>query len=77
MAGGTAAAGVPYYYPPTGAGVTMGQPAMDPAMYMQQPWQPMWQQGMLDDGSGSAAFAGQGYAGHPPPQPPQPPPPGS
>lgn len=70
MAGG-AAAGVPYYYPPTGPGVMMGQPAMDPSMYMPQQWQPMWQQGMPDDGSGNM-YSGQGYSGHSAPQSPPP-----
>lgn len=79
MPAGAAAAGVPYYYPPAvGPGVMMGQPAIDPAgMYMQQPWQPMWQQGMVEEGSGNA-YNMQGYAAHPgPPQTPQSQQPGS
>ncbi|KAJ6801500.1 nuclear transcription factor Y subunit C-4-like [Iris pallida] len=74
MPGAAAAAGVPYYYPPAGPGVMMGQPAMDPGMYMHQhQWQPMWQQGMAEDGGGGGrgyGFDGQGYVPHPPPPPP-------
>ncbi|KAJ6824132.1 nuclear transcription factor Y subunit C-4-like [Iris pallida] len=66
-----AAAGVPYYYPPAGQGLMMGQPAMDPGVYMQQqqqpPWQPMWQHGGAGRGYD---FDGQGYVIHPPPPPP-------
>ncbi|XP_020253611.1 LOW QUALITY PROTEIN: nuclear transcription factor Y subunit C-4-like [Asparagus officinalis] len=74
--GGCGGSRVPYYYPPAGpGGVMMGQPAMDPAMYMPAAWQPMWQQGMADDASGSV-YGAQGYT-VPPPPPPPPPPPGS
>ncbi|MQL82802.1 hypothetical protein Taro_015268 [Colocasia esculenta] len=86
--GGAAAAasatGVPYYYPPMGAGpvpaVMMGQPAVtagiDPSAYVQrpplQPWQPVWQQGMPVDGAfgaGPGMDVGQADGGHPPPPP--------
>ncbi|XP_010913009.1 nuclear transcription factor Y subunit C-1 [Elaeis guineensis] len=83
--GGAAAPGVPYYYPPmgqAGSGVMMGQPAVagiDPSMYMHRPaqaWQPMWQQGMAEDGSYGGegqGLDGQAYVAHPPPPPPPPP----
>ncbi|KAJ0972564.1 hypothetical protein J5N97_020523 [Dioscorea zingiberensis] len=79
----TAAAGVPYYYtqPPPPPGVMMGQPAMpgiDPSMYMQRPWPPVWQQGVVSDesspfGGATGMDDGQGYVSPPPPPPPPPP----
>ncbi|CAL9058354.1 unnamed protein product [Musa banksii] len=78
---GGATAGVPYYYPPVGQpgpGVIMGQPAVagiDPAIYVQQPaqaWQPLWHQGLPEDGTGQG-LDGSGYAAAPPPPPPAPP----
>ncbi|RWW48218.1 hypothetical protein BHE74_00045728 [Ensete ventricosum] len=73
---GGEAAGVPYYYPPMGQPapprVMVGQPAVagiDPSMYAKQPaqaWQPMWHQGLSEDGSGQS-LGGPGYAAPPPP----------
>lgn len=58
---GSAASGVPYYYPPLGQpappGVMIGRPAVDPSVYVQPPpppsqaWQSVWQTGATDDGS--------------------------
>ncbi|XP_073013610.1 nuclear transcription factor Y subunit C-1-like [Typha latifolia] len=76
----TAAAGIPYYYPPMGqpgTGMMIGQPAVpgiDPSLYVhRQPhaWQPMWQQNPAEDGGcafgGGQNLDGQGYAPPPPP----------
>ncbi|XP_027064707.1 nuclear transcription factor Y subunit C-1-like [Coffea arabica] len=58
---GSAASGVPYYYPPLGQpappGVMIGRPAVDPSVYVQPPpppsqaWQSVWQTSAADDGS--------------------------
>nr|QVG73960.1 nuclear factor Y transcription factor [Asarum sieboldii] len=60
--------GVPYYYPPgvgtVASGVMMGQPAMDPAMYMQH--QQMWPPGVAEEGSyGQQSLEGQQHGMHP------------
>ncbi|XP_077227475.1 nuclear transcription factor Y subunit C-1-like [Tasmannia lanceolata] len=66
--------GMNYYYPPVigqpSPNVMVGQPAMDPTLYIQRPqWQPVWQQGLGSDvsygGDGQQNLAGQGYGVHP------------
>lgn len=79
MAVGSAASGVPYYYPPMGQpappGVMIGRPAVDPAVYVQPPpppsqaWQSVWQTAAAttEDGSyvsGGAAGASSGGQGN-------------
>ncbi|XP_058093145.1 nuclear transcription factor Y subunit C-1 [Magnolia sinica] len=67
LVGGSAASGVPYYYPPigqVGPGVMIGRPAVagiDPGVYgqQQQGWQMGWQPGLAeDDGSYSGGSGG-------------------
>ncbi|KAL3502744.1 hypothetical protein ACH5RR_037193 [Cinchona calisaya] len=71
IAVGSAASGVPYYYPPMGQpappGVMIGRPAVDPSVYVQPPpsqaWQSVWQTAAAEDGSYATGAVGASSTG--------------
>lgn len=70
MAVGSAASGVPFYYPPIGQpappGVMIGRPAVDPGVYVQPPpppsqaWQSVWQTSTATEDGSYASGGGAG-----------------